>query len=229
MKTLPNLVLRDYDATVDDVSADQRTVVSKITTEAIDRYKEVVIATGIDLAAYHTNPVVLLNHASYDVPIGRNLWIKLTSDKKGLVAKTQFRDDEDGKAILKLYQEGYMRGFSIGFRPDFDEMGPPKTDEVKARPELAECRCIYRKSELLEYSCVSIPANAEALAMAVSKGLHIPKGLIPEVEELPKLPAHVRTFDQVLAERLMKARKSEAAAIARELVAEALYYESGKP
>jgi HK97 family phage prohead protease len=172
---MPDLVHLAYDARIDDVDGDERTVVAVITTDAIDRHKEVVLPGGIDTAAYRKNPVVLWSHNSsfgHDLPpIGKCLWIKPTGDKRGLVAKTQFARDDFSQNIFDLFREGILRGFSIGFQPVVEDMSPPTTKELRERPEWAAVRCIYRKSSLLEYSAVSIPANPEALALAVSKGL----------------------------------------------------------
>lgn len=173
---MPNeLVHLAYDARIDDVDGDERTVVAVVTTDAIDRHKEVVLPSGIDLKAYRANPVVLWSHNSsfgHDLPpIGKCVWIKPTGDRKGLVAKTQFAKDEFSANIFELFKDGFLKGFSIGFQPEMEAMSAPTSKELRDRPEWKDVRTIYRKSSLLEYSAVSIPANAEALAIAVSKGL----------------------------------------------------------
>lgn len=213
-------VYKAYDAKIDDVVEGERSVVAKITTDAIDRMGEVVMPAGADLKAYRANPVCLWAHnmdgAAPSIPVGRNLWIKPGADKRSLIAKTVFGTDDFSDRIFKLYQDGFLRAFSIGFQPDFTKSSPPTPAEVKARPDLAECRRIYRKWELLEYSAVPVPANPEALSVAVSKGLLIPESLEqalaslaprdghdePEDEPepaMPELPAF-RTLAQVRAE-----------------------------
>ena len=219
-------VYKAYDAKIDDVVEGERSVVAKITTDAIDRMGEVVMPAGADLKAYRANPVCLWAHnmdgAAPSIPVGRNLWIKPGADKRSLIAKTVFGTDDFSDRIFKLYQDGFLRAFSIGFQPDFTKSSPPTPAEVKARPDLAECRCIYRKWELLEYSAVPVPANPEALSVAVSKGLLIPESLeqalaslgiasedLADIDDLdgleglepamPELPAF-RTLAQVRAE-----------------------------
>ena len=53
------------------------------------------------------------------------------------------------------------------------EQSPPTREEIRARPELADCELIYRKWDLAEYSAVAVPGNADALTMIVQRGLEI--------------------------------------------------------
>ena len=76
------------------IETEPRSEVSKITTEAVDRDREVIIAKGIDLTAYNSNPVVLLNHNWQGLPLGKALWVK--SHGNGLTAKTQYAKRPDG-------------------------------------------------------------------------------------------------------------------------------------
>ena len=90
-----------------------------------------------------------------------------------------------------------MRAFSIGFQ--YIEGSPPEEKEIVANPSWAKCRFVIRKSELYEYSCVSVPANPDAFSLAVSKGeieiheetlerlgIRLPDPRRPKFFELPK-------------------------------------------
>jgi phage head maturation protease len=143
-----------------------RMEVSKITTEAVDRDREVVVAKGIDLTAFQSNPVVLLNHDWQSLPLGKALWVK--SHGAGLTAKTQYakRPAEHGgewlpDSVYSLIKQDMLPGKSIGFIPL--EARPPEKAEIAARPELKDVRRIIPKSILLEYSVVGVPSNPEAL------------------------------------------------------------------
>lgn len=189
MKTLvrtdrPETIRRLYKGEVDAVKKSERTVTSIVTTDAIDRYREVISAKGIELANFRENPVVLWCHMGTTV-IGKNLWIKrFTKDgKSGLIAKTQFAKTEKAEEIFQLYADGILNAWSIGANPDWSAYGPPTEEEIKARPDLKKCRCIYRKVELLEYSAVSIPANPDALGNEIGKGLSAE--LRREIEQTP--------------------------------------------
>jgi HK97 family phage prohead protease len=135
-----------------------RTIVGVITTSAVDRYREIVDPGGISLDNYRKNPVVLLNHGwGYSLPIGRNLWIK--PQKKGLIASTEFDESPIALDVLRMYDQGYMKGWSIGF------IG------VKWEDADASKLGFWRKwteTELVEYSAVTIPANPEAISNALS-------------------------------------------------------------
>lgn len=143
---------------VKEIDAENRTITGMITTDAVDRYREVVDPNGAVLEAYRKNPVVLLNHASWGLPIGKNLWIKSASN--GLIAKTQFADTQLGRDVLGLYEGKYMRAWSIGFIPqaweDYDVV------EFGYRRK-------YTQWELLEYSAVTVPANPEAVTNALDR------------------------------------------------------------
>jgi hypothetical protein len=187
-------LLADYKETRDDaililagvasveIAAEDRTEVSKITTEAVDRDREIVVAKGIDLAAFRSNPVVLLNHNWTGLPLGKALWVK--NEGNGLSAKTQYAkrpQDHTGEwvpeSVYSLIKQDMLPGKSIGFLPL--EARPPEKAEIAQRPELKDVRRIITKSILLEYSVVGIPSNPEALVTikgfpALAKALDLP-------------------------------------------------------
>ena len=192
------MITRAYDASISDVDADERTIVSTINTDAVDRYGTVVDPQGANFENYRRNPVVLYNHDGTSLPIGRNVWIK--QQKRRIVAKTRFLPmslNPTADTVFECYRQGYLNGWSISFDPT-DE-GPPTPDEIRARPDLANCQRCYRAWDLLEYSCVTIPANPEAVRAAGERGLKLPGW--PEIEPpapAPSLPPLAgRTLAQV--------------------------------
>jgi len=124
-----------------------------VASESEDRHGEILELKGLDTSKYMKNPVVLWAHDYSQPPIGKTLTLKKKDGK--LIAKVKFAIDEDSFAhkIYKLYKGGYMKAFSIGFLPK----------------EIDDNR--YTKAEMIEHSSVPIPANSEALALAISKGI----------------------------------------------------------
>ena len=145
-----------------DVQFDEgeRAAVSYITTRDIDRDGEIVDPNGADLEAYRKNPVVLFGHDYASLPVGKNIWIK--QDDRGLIAKTVYANHEFAQTVYNYRKDGFPLAQSIGFIPlEWDD----NPGDVKG------CRRRYRKWALLEYSDVAVPANPEAIGIAVSKGL----------------------------------------------------------
>lgn len=213
---MPAPITRAYDAAA-AVDKGERTIVATINTDAVDRYRTVILPEGGRLDNYRKNPVVLCNHGmDAPLPIGRNLWIKV--QKRKLIAKTQFLPagkDETADKVFDLYDLGFLGAWSISFDPI--DAGPPGPDEVRKRPELADCRCVYRTWDLLEYSCVTVPGNPEAVRAAHARGLALPGW--PAVEAgAPALPPLAgRTLEQARADHAAAVRSAARREIARAL------------
>lgn len=149
-----------------------RTDISMVTTDALDRDGEVVLHKGMDLTEFRANPVVVFAHRYEELPLGTAIWI--TPKDNGLMACTKYARKPEGwtdawlpDAVLSMMQEGMCRAKSVGFLPL--SMRSPTKDEVNRRPELKDCQRVIDKSTMIEFSVVAVPANAEALSMAVSK------------------------------------------------------------
>ena len=123
-----------------------RMVISK---EVKDRDWEIISIDWLDLKNYKKNPVVLLDH-SYKVE--NIVWktIKLKKEWKELIADFVFVDTENGQLAEKLYEAWLLKASSIWFI-------------VKERNTNDFTQ--ITKSELLEWSLVAVPANAEALSL----------------------------------------------------------------
>tara|TARA_Y100000114_G_scaffold127375_1_gene123990 strand:+ start:6559 stop:7398 length:840 start_codon:yes stop_codon:yes gene_type:complete len=131
-------------------------------TDRADRYGDIIDQRGWNLESYRNNPVILLNHDHQSLPIGKGD-VRLT--EQGLVIDVQF-DMADPRAaeIAGKAERGFMNAVSVGFAP------------LKAIPraQLPTEHYAYSKSggqyfeqaELLEVSIVTIPANADAVAIA---------------------------------------------------------------
>jgi HK97 family phage prohead protease len=146
-----------------EIGEEDRTVTAVISTGTVDREEEVLLPRGGSFDTYLKNPVVLWAHQYDEAPIARTLWIK--SGNKKVTAKAQFAETPRAEEIYQLFKGGYLNAFSIGFLPT--KSHEPKPDEIQKRPEWANARRIYDEWELLEFSAVPVPANPEALALAV--------------------------------------------------------------
>ncbi len=162
MAKIKNAIRKQFIAKA-EIDGDARTIIAMITTEAIDRDKEVIIAKGIDFEQFLNNPVVLWAHDSRQPPIAKARWIKRKGKK--IITELIFAETELAEEVFQLFKGGFLNAFSIGFIPT--KMHKPTPDEIKKMPEWAEVWQVIDKAELLEFSAVPVPANPEALAIAV--------------------------------------------------------------
>lgn len=128
----------------------------------VDRYGDIVEAAGWDIRNFKKNPIALFGHSA-SFPIGT--WSNVRVEGGKLLAKlnlaargTSQRIDE----LISLVEQGILRAVSVGFRPL--EFEPIDKDKPYGGQR-------YLKSELLETSLVSVPANPAAVALAKSLNL----------------------------------------------------------
>src|SRR5437763_4392874 len=140
----------------------ERADISWITTEDIDRARDIVISRGIKDDFYRLNPVVTLNHNYSSSPVGKSLWRKWVreGDRKGIKAKTFYPEkpaDWDSKVqwmpdiCLGMVKAGLLNGKSIGFVPTRTRL--PTEQEIRKSPELQTVRRIIEECYLVEYCC----------------------------------------------------------------------------
>lgn len=129
-----------------------------VSTPEIDRYETIIVPAGIDYTAYLNNPVVLLNHDADELPIGRCLGFALNGEN--LEATLQIhRITDDACDVADLVKAGYVKAVSVGIIPT----------EWEERTIDGETITVYLKSELVEFSIVSIPANRQSLLKKSAK------------------------------------------------------------
>jgi HK97 family phage prohead protease len=147
----------------------KREIIACISTTAVDRQNEVVLPTGM-LRKNHAGMTVFYNHDTTR-PIGVTQWIKPHNGR--VLAKFRCTDKTPfARDIFALAQDGVLRTYSIGFRPL--ESSPPTAAELREHPDWAGALRVHRSWELLEFSLVGVPANPEALMLAISKGISSP-------------------------------------------------------
>src|SRR5262245_33791099 len=100
LDTLPEVDFRRaaLDKATTDLSPGERADVSWITTEAVDRQRDVVLAAGMDDGHFRANPIVTLAHDYGRPPVGRSLWRRRVRDgqTRGVRAKTVYPARPDG-------------------------------------------------------------------------------------------------------------------------------------
>lgn len=133
-------------------------------TEAVDRYGDIIVADGWDLRNFKKNPIALWQHNASQ-PIGN--WEDVRVEDGALVARLNMVKpgvSSIADMLRGMVENRVLRAVSVGFMPKAME---PITD-TKGNPTGG-----YRftKSELLEISLVSVPANPEALSVAKSMGV----------------------------------------------------------
>ena len=152
------------DARTLSVDAAKLRVRSVISTIDPDRAGDVVVPTGLrNLDEFLMNPVVLWAHNRTQFPpVGLCEWLDV--QPRRIVAETRFAQGVAfAEDVFRLYEQGVLRGWSIGFVPRRAfRMPAPAGKAAGFRVE---------EWDLLEYSAVPIPENPGALTVALQKGL----------------------------------------------------------
>lgn len=174
MKTLFKNFIAEVRASKDD-----DTITALVSTDTVDRMGEALDPKGADLSNFKKNPVVLFGHDYGSPPIGKAVWIKKSAE--GVTAKIKFADTEFAQEIKGLFEGGFMNAFSVGFLPNFDTV--ERDDSDKAGRGKKKARLKFMDWELLEFSAVPVPANPDAIRLAMEKGLSISDSTKKAIED----------------------------------------------
>jgi uncharacterized protein len=144
--------------------------------ESLDRYSEIISASGWKLDNYKRNPVFQNAHQYGDIlfTLGRALITEIRSGGSSitpplhhsttpyLFQRIEFACDINpmAKIAYGLYKGKFLNAVSVGFVPLRWEDG---SEEKGYRRK-------YLEQELLEVSAVGIPANPNALALGLKSG-----------------------------------------------------------
>lgn len=123
-----------------------------VSTEDVDRDRDVIKADGWKLKAFKKNPVVLWAHDYRDLPIAKA--VKIGVEDQRLVSVADFVPKEVyefAETVFQMVKLGFLNAASVGFKP----LEHAFNEDRRGIDIL--------KSELLEWSVVPVPANAEAL------------------------------------------------------------------
>jgi hypothetical protein len=168
-----------FERGVSELQPGERADVSWITEESPDRLGDVVLAGGMDDSHYQLNPIVTLNHAYDQPPVGKSLWRRKARDGplRGVKAKTHYPPRPDSWTLsdwppdiaFALVKAGLLRGKSIGFIPL--KLRTPTPDEIQQNTALANVRYIIEQWLLAEYACCYLPMQPNAVVETVSKSM----------------------------------------------------------
>jgi hypothetical protein len=184
LKSLPHTPEYEYRHLVitkapTEVNPGERSDVSWISTESPDRTREVVIARGMNDSQFSANPIVTLGHAYFMPPVGRSSWRKRVKDgdRVGIKAKTLYPVRPESwpagevwpsDQVFALIQAGLLQGKSIGFLPV--KVHIPDNREAQKNNWGDNVGLVIDEWLLLEYACVFLPCNQDALVESVTKG-----------------------------------------------------------
>lgn len=143
--------------TIKSIDDSTYTLRATFSTSDVDRHGEIVDNKSWNLKDYNENPVLLFSHDHNQPPVGR---IKNLSVRNGVLeGDVEFAAEqyEFANTLWKLYRDGFMRAFSVGFSSGL-------TDMVNGKR-------VLKDNSLFEISTVSVPANA--MALAKHKGIDV--------------------------------------------------------
>lgn len=157
---------------VKGIDATRRTVKAIVSSGSIDRYSEQIAPeawTAGTIAAFMKNPILLASHSrgSEDgSPTIIGKWLSLRPTSAGLEGTCQFLPPGDRLADewWRRFEFGAARAFSIGFLTKAYQMRNftmPDGKQVLLRA--------FTEIELLEISCVAIPACPDALVTSSAR------------------------------------------------------------
>jgi len=130
-----------------------------ISDGSVDRQNDTVAPDGWELGSYKSNPVVLWAHSHKDLPVGKAVDVVARNGR--LEADTEFADHPFAQTVRDLVKGGFLRAVSVGFRPL----------EWTINEERGGVD--FKRQELLEFSVVPVPANANALIAASAEGIDV--------------------------------------------------------
>lgn len=204
----------------------------RATSDALDRYDEVVLPKGVVLDNFMENPVLLNQHNYDQAPIGEVTALDVKDED--IVFEFAFDEaDPESARIMRKMEMGVMRTFSIGFLPKGWVEGDQLVDKdgnrlSEYKGKLADGeeftldltkykvtpRLLYTDWELLEISAVSVPANPEAHLLQMAKSLVADfaidhpgtKSFVDEAmtPRLEELKAALKTFTEEFAQFKLK-------------------------
>ena len=145
------------------VNQKDRTLDVVASTGDIDRDGEIILPSAFteNLDSFRINPCILACHQhrleSGESPvIGSAIPESIVISEKDLRFKMRFADTTLAENYWKLYRDGHMKAFSVGYMPLKGE-----TREIKSRRVF-----VHTEVELLEVSAVPVGSNRAALARA---------------------------------------------------------------
>jgi HK97 family phage prohead protease len=181
---------------VKSIDQAKRQITALASTPDLDRHDEIVLPEAFRelLPVYMKNPVVITSHqhrleTGHSSVVGSvvRAWI----DSAGLWIVVEFAETVLGEEYWQLYSTKKQRAFSIGYIP------------IESRYEKRDDKTVLvtTKLELLEISCVPVPANRDALSKSKQQKADFvdEKKLLAELrKEDPDFDAKAQEFAEMI-------------------------------
>ena len=128
-------------------------------SDNVDRMGDIINQSGWELDNFERNPVILFNHDSRSLPIGKGS-VDIIDGQ--LMIDVEFDEKDDfARQIKSKVDGGFLNAVSVGFNPVKSHQRNTLSKENKY---YGESGTYFEKAELLEVSIVTIPANSMATA-----------------------------------------------------------------
>lgn len=149
------VLCRSMEAEIKAVGDDSRALDFTISTSSVDRFGDTVSVDGWKMENFRKNPVVLWMHDNTMLPVGKAVSVRAEDGK--LKARVEFTPSGQVKyndIVFDMLKSGFLSATSVGFIP----LKYNFVDDPQRRFGID-----FIEQELLEFSIVTVPANAEAL------------------------------------------------------------------
>ena len=205
-------------------TGDNDIATATISTAGRDREGDEIVSSGVDVQNYLRNPIVLFAHDYQSLPVGRAT--NVDKGRDSLTASWQWAEgDPFAERVKNCWQQGMLNAVSVGVRPK----------EVETLPGGGGVRILT--SELLEFSVVPVPANADALRRMKAAGLFsqfAPAETVLEVDDSPVAleladePERYSLHDPVVRNAVLDGVASSLTAIVNEEIERSICYLRGR-
>lgn len=160
----------------------ERALTFCISDNSVDRYGDIVQPAGMDKKNFRVNPVVLFAHEYWNLAVGRS--VREWSDKAdhggddvtrkvcAIAVFATMDHNPMAEFVFNSYKGGFLNAVSIGFIPKEIKVRRSE-DDADGNGGGKFLGYEYKKWELLEYSAVPVPANANAIVEARSAGIDV--------------------------------------------------------
>lgn len=138
-----------------------------ISSSRRDRDRDTINQKGWEAAEWEKNPVVLWAHDHSEPPVAKGFNLRVSGSKVLSSAEFTAHDlNPFGDMIYRMYQAGFMRATSVGFRPLKFKQREPEAGDEGMWPGYD-----FEKQDLLEFSMVPVGSNPDALMRAHEAGV----------------------------------------------------------
>ena len=164
-----------------------------IADESVNRNGWRLKVDGIRTDSFEKNPVCVVQHNEWMVPVGR--WTSLKKEGGVLKGNLEFdRNDEHAVMLYWKYKDGYMNACSLHVIPLIES--DKKEDLLPGQRYKT-----VMESELLEISLVTIPAYGNSVKLFYADGTERKAGLLTDLSNNNKMEEKdKKTVEQLQAE-----------------------------